>query len=182
MNLSITSNLEVLLMIPILIPAALIDLRTQRIPNLLTLPAILLALILHTAVDGTAGLIFSLKGALLGTAILLPPYLMGGMGAGDAKLMGAVGAAVGAGGVFVAFLFTALFGGVYALLLVLVRRKHFQGFWREKWLDLKLLALTRRYAPGHRDLGRPRLCYGAAIAAGSLTYLALSAGGHAFWT
>jgi prepilin peptidase CpaA len=100
------------------------------------------------------------------------------MGAGDAKLMGAVGAVTGAGGVFAAFLLTALYGGIYALVLVLVKRRHFQGFWKEKWLDLKVTVLTRRYTPGPKKTARPRLCYGLAIAAGSITYLALSRGGY----
>ena len=76
---------------------------------------------------GFVGCWFSVKGLLLGTGLLLPVYFIGGMGAGDAKLMGAAGAALGMQGVFNVFLFTAVLGGVYALVLHSVSLKHTAG-------------------------------------------------------
>ncbi len=57
----------------------------------------------------------STGGLFLGVAFLLPVYLIGGMGAGDVKLMGAVGSILGPQGVFIAFLYSAIAGGLYAL-------------------------------------------------------------------
>jgi prepilin peptidase CpaA len=167
---------------PFLAAAAAIDLRTQRIPNILTLPLILIALVYHGISSGTSGLLFSLAGLGAGIGLLLFPYLMGGMGAGDAKLLGAVGAFVGARGVFIAFLFTAVAGGFYALLLLVMKRRQLKGFLRSKLESLKTFILTRQYIPdatSERKAG-PRLCYGLAIALGSITYIALDLTGYAF--
>ncbi len=101
----------VIFLITILIISGVIDIRVQKIPNLLTLPTIVVGLVYHTAMNSWNGLIFSLAGSALGIALFIIPYIMGGMGAGDAKLMGAVGAIVGAEGVLIASLFTAIAGG-----------------------------------------------------------------------
>ena len=79
----------------ILIIASIYDLKYQKIPNLLNFSLALVALIFHTIFSGLDGLLFSGGGLLLGIALFIPPYIFGGMGAGDAKLMGAVGAVVG---------------------------------------------------------------------------------------
>ena len=50
------------------------------------------------------------------------------MGAGDAKLLGAVGSYIGAKSVFISFLFTAVAGGIYALLILILYNKKFKGF------------------------------------------------------
>jgi prepilin peptidase CpaA len=162
--------------------AAAIDLRSQRIPNLLTLPAILIGLVYYALSDGTSGLLFSLAGLAAGIGLLILPYLMGGMGAGDAKLMGAVGAFVGAHGVFISFLLTAVAGGFYALLLLVAKRRHFNGFLRSKLETLKTYILIRQYIPDAitEKKRRPRLCYGLAIALGSITYMVLDLTGYAF--
>ena len=105
-----------ILLFGLLVTAAGIDLATQKIPNKLTFPVITIALSFHTATAGFEGLLFSLGGIVVGIALLIVPYLMGGMGAGDAKLMGAVGAIIGAKSVFFTFLFSAIAGGVYAII------------------------------------------------------------------
>jgi len=71
------------------------DLRARRIPNVISGPALLLGLILNAAQSGTAGLLASLGGAALGIGILMLPFAAGGIGGGDVKMMGAVGAFVG---------------------------------------------------------------------------------------
>src|SRR5450830_1586805 len=85
--------------------AALIDARSRRIPNLLTLPVVAAVIIggfLFFAVQGdwTGGwqwLLFSGKGWLVGIGIFLIPFMLGGMGGGDVKLLGAIGAFKGVG-------------------------------------------------------------------------------------
>jgi prepilin peptidase CpaA len=98
--------------------AAITDLLHSRVPNWLTLPVTVLALCLHFADAGTAGLLFSAGGWLTGFALLIGLYALGGTGAGDVKLLAAVGALSGTSRVFSIFLYTALFGGVYALGIV----------------------------------------------------------------
>jgi prepilin peptidase CpaA len=179
---SIIIHLPAIILGLFLTAAAAIDLRTQRIPNFLTLPSILIALVYHAISDGTGGLLFSLAGLGAGVGLLILPWLMGGMGAGDAKLMGVVGAFIGARGVFIAFLFTAITGGLYALLLLVMRRRHFNGFLRSKLETMKTFIFTRQYIPDAipEKKPRPRLCYGLAIALGSITYMALDLTGYAF--
>ena len=72
------------------------DLRTRRIPNWLTVPAFALGLLTHAATGGFAGLGFSLLGFLTGFGILFVLWLIGGSGGGDVKMMGALGAWLGA--------------------------------------------------------------------------------------
>jgi prepilin peptidase CpaA len=101
--------------------AAAADIRFRRIPNWLTYSAMLFGVGYHTIVNGTQGFFFGAAGLFLGLALLIVFYLAGGMGAGDVKLMGAVGALLGPKGVFIAFIFTALVGGIYAIILLLLR-------------------------------------------------------------
>jgi prepilin peptidase CpaA len=101
--------------------AAATDIRSRRIPNWLTYSGMLLGVGYHTTVNGAQGFFFGAGGLFLGLALLIVFYLAGGMGAGDVKLMGAVGALLGPKGVFITFIFTALVGGIYAILLLLLR-------------------------------------------------------------
>ena len=85
------------------------DLRTRRIPNGLTIPALAVALCLHGALGAGEGLLLSAAGALAAGALVLPGYLLRFTGAGDVKLLMAVGA-------FLAFP-DALVAGLVALIL-----------------------------------------------------------------
>ncbi len=70
----------------VLIICAITDLRQRRIPNLLTYPTIISALLAYSFIGGWDGFLFSLGGMAFGFALFLLPYLLGGMGAGDVKL------------------------------------------------------------------------------------------------
>jgi len=75
--------------------AAWLDWRTRRIPNWLTVPGFLAGIALNSILQGWHGARQSLEGAGLALGLLLPLVLLRGLGAGDWKLMGAVGALLG---------------------------------------------------------------------------------------
>lgn len=107
------------LLIPLVLAAAVSDLRGRRIPNWLTGSAALAGLLLNAWTGGGHGLFSGVSGLFLGLGLLIPFYAAGGMGAGDVKLMAAIGALLGPKAVFLAFLFSALVGGAYAVLTLL---------------------------------------------------------------
>jgi prepilin peptidase CpaA len=167
----------------ILIVAVMIDLRTQKIPNLLTFPAAGSALTYHSIVSGFNGLLFSAGGLALGLGLLFIPYLLGGMGAGDAKLMGVVGGVVGAKAVIMAFLCTAFVGGIYALALIFVYRQHFKGFFKKQFDTWLAFVLMRKYIPDPVEINakKPRLCYSLAITLGTSLYIIFEFSGYSFF-
>lgn len=160
----------------VLFIAAVNDWRDQKIPNVLTLPCFLALPAYHSLINGWSGFLFCAGGIGLGIGLLILPYLMGGMGAGDAKLMGAIGGFIGAKGVLYAFVFTAIVGGIYALLLMVIYRERFKGFFQEKKQEIISVLLTRKLSPisNVAPAQRPRLCYGMAIAIGTSIYILLN--------
>lgn len=149
------------------------DYRYRRIPNDITFPSMLLALGYHSFTSGTAGFVSSGAGLLLGIALLIIPFLLGGMGAGDAKLMGAIGAFTGPIGILYVFIYTAIAGGLYAFLLLLFNRKFRTSFIAKHAPTLQLFVLTRKWIPDENPFveNSPKLCYGLAIAAGAYLYI-----------
>ena len=118
-------------------------------------------------------MLFSAVGLFTGIGLLILPYLMGGMGAGDAKLLGAVGAIFGAKGVFLSFLFTTIAGGIYAVILLLLNPRYVRSFLMRHASKIRRSAPTDQFvpAPAGKNENKPKLCYGIAIAAGTLFYL-----------
>ncbi|MFA7167005.1 MAG: prepilin peptidase, partial [Desulfoplanes sp.] len=113
------------------------------------------------------------SGLLIGVACLFIPFALGGMGAGDVKLMGAVGAVLGPLGVFISFVYTAMLGGVWALYLLITKDRKALG---RLVTDLKAVFLTRSIAFMPTPIQRknaPRICYGVAIALGTMLYVSL---------
>ena len=180
----IMENFQIIFLAVLLVTAATIDLRSQKIPNIITYPSMLIALTYNTIINGTEGLLFSAGGIAIGTALLIVPYLMGGMGAGDAKLMGAIGGVLGAKAVFFAFFLIASVGGIYALIMVGTYRLHFKGFFSRQFAALVNFILIRKYVPDTEMIGKnkPRLCYGLAIALGTGIYLILETTGYKFFS
>jgi prepilin peptidase CpaA len=166
----------------VLIVAVVNDLRLGKIPNYLTYPTVITALAYHGITKGLDGLLFSAGGLAVGIGVFVPPYLMGGMGAGDAKLMGAVGGILGARGTFVAFLFTCVIGGIYALIVLLIKRKKCREFIQRYVMILKTFAVTGHFIPirAAEDENTPRLFYGVPIALGTLFSIFFESSGHVF--
>lgn len=98
------------------------DTKSRRILNIVTIPTIILGLTYNIFTSGFEGLLFSGKGFLVGLGVLLIPFMLGGMGAGDVKLMAAIGALMGTSFVFYSFIYTAIIGGVIGVLLILKTR------------------------------------------------------------
>lgn len=107
----------------ILVIASYFDLQTRKIPNQLTFPVILVGFGYNLALSGLSGLEESFTGLLIGGGLLLIPFILGGMGAGDVKLMAAVGALNGFHITLYAVLYSAVAGGVIALGYSMIKRK-----------------------------------------------------------
>ena len=105
-----------------LVVAALIDGIKLKVPNRITFPLIIGGWCYNTWYFGLEGLGLSLLGTVIGLGLLLPAYAIGGMGAGDVKLLAGVGAWVGGTVTFYAFCVSTVVGAVLAIAMVLYRR------------------------------------------------------------
>lgn len=152
----------------LLLSASALDLLYSRIPNLLTYPFMVGGILYHAFMTGFEGFIFSLEGLGLGIALLLAFYLAGGMGAGDVKLMGAIGSFLGPAGVFKAFLISAIIGGLYAVLLIIINGKS-REYINKIVCSLKYFLSTRTVGvmPPQSAGAVPRMRYGVAVAIGT---------------
>jgi prepilin peptidase CpaA len=101
-----------------LVIAAVTDVREGRIPNWLTFSLAGFGMGVLSWEHGWDGFLFSLGGLGMGIICLMLFYIKGGMGAGDVKLLGAIGAILGPGQVVFAFAFAAMLGGLYSLALL----------------------------------------------------------------
>jgi len=108
-------------LIALLAAAARADVRTRKIPNTLTFPALLLGLAMHTALHGFEGTGSSLSGIAIAMLIMLPGWLFRFMGAGDVKLMAAVGAWLAWPQALIAVLASLVMGGAIALIVAMRR-------------------------------------------------------------
>jgi prepilin peptidase CpaA len=102
------------------------DLRSRRIPNWLTVSGAAVGLALNTAAFGWAGSILSLEGIGLGLLILLPLVALRGIGAGDWKLVGAIGSFVGPRPLLLVLAGAVLIAGIMAVALVIYKRRVLQ--------------------------------------------------------
>jgi prepilin peptidase CpaA len=169
----LSEQITIYLIIGFLVVCAIADIKSSKIPNILTLPFALSGVVYHCTIKGVDGAVFSLGGMISGVGLLLIPYLMRGMGAGDVKLMGAVGSFLGAKATVAAFFYIAIAGGVYSLAVILVQRDLFHGFFKDKLQLFYSMMLLKQYMPLHNTAiqRRVRLKYGVAIAVGTITYL-----------
>lgn len=162
-----------LLLLWLLLQAAVTDLALRRIPNVLVLSGLLIAMALHLRTgDAGAWLGTGLAGLAAGFFLFLPLYLLRGMAAGDVKLMAMTGAFVGPGMALQIALFTCLIGGVLALLMLVLN-----GRWRILIGNLKTIAMPLLWrgmgvsvaaTPLSREASAGGIPYGVAIALGTL--------------
>jgi len=153
--------------------ACAFDLRTRRIPNWLTFGAAAVALVFHIVTGGASGVAQGIGGWATGVALLIAPYALGGMGAGDVKLVGALGAWLGPGDTFWLAMYTGIAGAVMALVVGV-----WHGYLRRAVSNIWLL-LTHWRVNGLRPFPEltlatshgPRLAYAAPILVGTLVML-----------
>ena len=99
--------------------ACVTDVRSRRIPNVLTFSAAVAAVLVHGAVSGWAGVGTSMAGWAAGAALFMPFFLLGGMGGGDVKLLAAIGAWLGPREAIWLAIYASMAGGAVALIVAL---------------------------------------------------------------
>lgn len=175
-----------IVLLVLLILSVKYDVTERRIPNKLTIPVILWGIVTAGIYSGFNGILFSISGFLVGLAVFLIPFAMGGMGAGDVKLMAAVGSILGWKLTVYSALLTAIAGGIIVIgytiytgkfigmiknmgihfikwiLYIIYLATHSNGVYsRYKSLDVSRVNDEKNYIP-----------YGVAIAVGTLIVLA----------
>jgi prepilin peptidase CpaA len=149
------------------------DLKYRRIPNFFTLPTILIGLVLHLIFWGLPGLKSSLIGFLLGLAVLIIPFALGGMGGGDVKFLAAIGAIKGTPFILNAAICSAFAGGVMAICLLLYKGQLFALL--KKWVfvmvDMFLPGIVQMQHIDAEGIGNQALPYGVAIGIGTIVAL-----------
>ncbi|MDA0657752.1 MAG: A24 family peptidase [Planctomycetota bacterium] len=165
-----------------LIVAAVIDGFELRVPNWITFPLIISGWIYSTTAAGLhgdgwyMGLAWSLGGTFVGLSLLLPAYAIGGMGAGDVKLLAGVGAWIHSTHTFYAFGVSVIVGALLAIMMVLARQH-----WSHHATQFQMIAreiCTVRDPEKLAEIARQRkptmmlLPYGIPIAIGTIMYFA----------
>jgi len=163
MNMGSFGFWVLLLVAGLAVTAAVFDLRQRRIPDVLTVPAVLAGITIHTARSGWDGLVFSLLGIAIGGGALLLFFIIGGMGLGDVKLMAGIGALGGFRFAISVLVLTGVAGGIMAIgkLIVWYRKKS------AKEKDVKLSEFPADSRVGDSPL-KETMPYGVAIAVGAL--------------
>jgi prepilin peptidase CpaA len=155
--------------------AAIFDIRYRRIPNWLVLAGLIVGLVWNVYASGWSGLLRASEGLGLGFVLYFPLYLIRARGAGDVKLLAAVGAVAGPGNVVWIFILTAVLGGIIALLLLIFRGRVRQTFFNVGWIIRDLLHLQAPWRSSDEldvttNKGM-RLPHGAMIAVGALAFI-----------
>lgn len=167
------------LLVLLVVAAAVFDLRQRRIPNWLAVSGLVAGIAMNTFLFESNGFWTSLKGAGLALLIYVPLFALRAMGAGDAKLMAAVGSITGPMNWVGIMILTSLFGGLLAVLLVLGK-----GRVRHTLENVKLILTSWRFRhlPYHLspelDVGSEqalRLPHAVSILLGVVAFLAAAA-------
>lgn len=156
--------------IAIAVLATATDLRNRRIPNALTLSGALAGLIYSVVTAGGEGATSSLQGWVVGLLIWLPIYALGGMGAGDVKLLACLGAWLGPSAVLWVAIYATLAGGALAVLVAL-RHDYLRTAYDNIWLLLttwRVTGIGRVDTMTLESARGPRLAYAVPVLAGVL--------------
>ena len=151
------------------------DLRSRKIPNILTYSSIFAAFLLRFVLGGgVSGILFTATGLLVGFALLLLPFLFGGMGAGDVKLMAALGALLGPRDILGVFVNSLIAGGFVAVVYLSLRGDLWRGLKNAASLAGRLMKLQFRRDPDDDEnnwISMGKIPYGVAIGLGTIATL-----------
>ncbi|MGH8623474.1 MAG: A24 family peptidase [Burkholderiales bacterium] len=168
-----TTYYPAIVLLLVLAAASWTDIARHRIPNLLSLGGAFLGLALQAGTLGLGGLWDGLGGLGVGLGLFLPFYIIGGMGAGDVKLMAAAGSFLRPYDTLMAVAASLIAGGVIALV-VLIARGGLLPWLRRQALTLKYLLVTAKLSyitPVQDEPAATRFPYAIAIAVGTVTAL-----------
>lgn len=166
-------NAVIIAVVVLIIFAGYTDYRKRLIENRLTLPAIAVGFLLNFIGHGWQGILLSSLGLMTGIGLLLIPFLFGKLGAGDVKLIGAIGAMLGSHSILNVVLYMALAGGAFAISASLLNNSLNNTINRVRLLLGKLF---RRKTTDGKSAYTPSgqmIPYGLAIGAGTICFLAL---------
>ncbi len=163
-------------LVPGILLASWIDYSQRRVPNWLNLSLIIAGFVVQAAYFGTTGLTAGLLGLLTGFGLLIIPWMMHGMGAGDVKLMAAIGVWLGPALTLYSFALGALIGGVTAVVMIV-----FTGRLTKAWANMTvIMAKCSNTQTLFSEFGSAKsfgqtsqlLPYGVPLTAGTLVILA----------
>jgi prepilin peptidase CpaA len=172
------------ILLTLVLGAAVYDVRYRRIPNWLTVGGVVVGLSINTFMGrmnvspGWPAFRFSVAGLVIGFGAYFLLYALRAMGAGDVKMMGAVGAMVGWENWFGIFVITAIIGGAMAFILVVAKKRFTKTFFNVGIILNEMKAGRPAYlAKEELDVKSPKalgLPHGAVIAVGTLFFLAVT--------
>lgn len=156
-------------LIALLLLATYTDFKALRIPNWLTFGGAIVGLLVNIFSAGFDGLLFSLSGGMVGLLLLIPLYIIGKLGAGDVKLLAMTGMFIGVEGVVWAGLWSAVAGGILALVWV-VAKTGLRSAYHELVGTLTMLrfGVNEVLAAPKGSVLKAKMPYALAIAVGSL--------------
>jgi prepilin peptidase CpaA len=149
------------------------DLRTRRIPRILTMGGAAAGVLFHLATGGWSAGAISIGGWVVGIVILFVPFALGGLGGGDVKLLGALGAWLGPANAIWLGLYTGIAGGILGLVVALANNYLGQAVTNVSlllahWRVNGIRPLTELTLSGGNA---PRVAYAVPILAGTVATL-----------
>ena len=123
-----------------LIFAVIKDYKERRVPNILTYGMVVAGIAMNSMKSGTDGAQDALAGCAIGIGVLIIPFIMGGIGGGDVKLMGGIGALKGPYFIIYTFVFTALIGGISSIIRLSLHRGELTAAWNRLRTSLMSVA------------------------------------------
>jgi prepilin peptidase CpaA len=173
----LAANPRAYVLIVLLVAAAVIDYRSYRIPNWLSVGGMLVGLACSAVLPSTddTGFLWALGGLAVGFGVMLPLYVLRILGAGDVKLMAMTGAFLGAWGTLYAILFTFIAGGILAVALAMSHGALIRMLGNVKnvvqFMTFSIMGGVRPAAPIDALGSVGRLPYGVSICIGTISYL-----------
>ena len=164
-------DFQVVLASAFLAAICLIDTLTSRIPNVANASLAAAGLAFNLFMAGAGGLATSGLGMLAGLGLLLLPYLMGGIGAGDVKALAALGSLVGPWPILQIFVYMALCGGILGIIHYMLNQDLKEAL-AKRWISFRVAAMTGDLKPlTPEKTEKMRFPYAAAIALGYYLWL-----------